>query len=111
MKASSRVAAPRASTRFARRARREHAAGIHQRDPIAALGLVHEVGRNENRHALIARKIDQCFPETIACQRDPPRCRLIQDEYLRLVDDGDGQREPLTNAQWQIQRALIEIIL
>ncbi|OIQ65437.1 hypothetical protein GALL_530030 [mine drainage metagenome] len=27
------------------------------------------------------------------------------------MDDGDGQRKPLANPQWQIQRALIEVFL
>ena len=53
-----------------RRAGRQHAAGIHQRDPVAAFGLVHEMGRDENRHALVAREIDQCFPEAVTRQRD-----------------------------------------
>ena len=47
-----------------RRVGRQHAAGIHQRYPVAALRLVHEMGRDENRHALIARKVDQQLPRT-----------------------------------------------
>ena len=54
---------------FGWRACRQHAAGIHQRYPIAAFSFIHEMGRDENRHALVARKIDQRFPETIPRQR------------------------------------------
>ena len=69
------------------------------------------MGRDENRHALIAREIDQQFPETVPCQRIDARGRLVEDENLGLVDDGDGEREPLANPQRQIRGALIEIIL
>jgi hypothetical protein len=33
----------------------QDAAGVHQRDAVAALGLVHEVGGDEDRHAVLAR--------------------------------------------------------
>ena len=46
-----------------RRVGRQHPARIHQRDPVAALGFIHEMGRDEDRHALIARQVDQQFPE------------------------------------------------
>ena len=34
--------------------------------------LVHEMGRDENRHALVAREVDQQFPEAVARQRIDP---------------------------------------
>ena len=94
-----------------RRTCRQHAARIHQRYPITTFGLVHEVGRNEDRHTLVARKIDQRFPETVPRQRIDARGRLVKDKDLGLMDDSDRQREPLTDTQRQIERALIEIIL
>ena len=111
MKASSRVAAPRASDQSCRRIGGQDMPGIHQRYPIAALRLVHEVRGNENRHFLIARQIDQDFPEPVAGQRIDSRCRLVEDQDLRLVNDGDGQRYPLSNPQRQIEGPLIEIVL
>ncbi len=111
MKASSSVATPRAVMRLRRCIGREHAARIHERYPIAALGLVHEVGRDENGHALIARKIDQHFPEPVPRQGIDARGRLVEDEHFGLVDDGDREREPLANPQRQLQGALIEIIV
>ena len=93
-----------------RRAGREHAARIHQRDPIAALRLVHEMGGDENGHVLLARKIDQRFPEPIPRQGIDARGRLVEDEDLGLVDDGDGERQPLADAQRQIRGSLIEIV-
>ena len=62
-----------------------------------------KVGRDENRHALVARQVDQQFPEPVACQRIDARCRLIEDEHFRLMHDGDGQRQPLANAERQIR--------
>ena len=93
-----------------RRIGREHAPGIHQRDAIAALGLVHEMSGDENRHALIARQVDQQFPEPVPRQRIDARGRLVEDEHFRLVNDGDGQRQPLANAERQIRCALIEML-
>ncbi len=54
---------------FRRGSGRQHPAGIHQRYAVAAFGLVHEMGRDENRHTLVARKIDQRFPEAVPRQR------------------------------------------
>ena len=110
MNASSSVATPRALIEARRRIGRQHASRIHQRNPVAALGFVHEMGRDENRHALIAREIDQQFPEPVARQRVDARGRLVEDQHLRLVDNRDGKRKPLADAERQIQGAMIEII-
>src|SRR5208282_6585691 len=75
------------------------------------LRLVHEMSRDENRNALIARQIDQRLPEPVARQRINARSRLVEDEDFRLVHDGDGKRQPLADAQWQIGSALFEMIL
>ena len=87
-----------------RRVGRQHAAGIHQRNAVAALGLVHEMGRDEDRHALVARQIDQQFPEPIARQRIDARGRLVEDQHLGLVHDRDGERQPLADAERQVLR-------
>ena len=92
-------AAPSGEVR--RRIGGEHAPGIHQRDAVAARGLVHEMGGDENRHALIARQIDEQFPEPVARQRIDARGRLVEDEHFRLMNDGDRQRQPLANAERQ----------
>ncbi len=39
----------------ARGVRRQHLARVHQRDPVAAGRLIHEMGRDKDRHAMIAR--------------------------------------------------------
>jgi len=55
-----------------RRPRRQHAARIHQRYPVAAFGFVHEVGGDENGHAFVARKIDQLLPEPVRARGSTP---------------------------------------
>ena len=52
-----------------RRIDSEHSATMHQRNAVAALGLVHEMGRKEDGDTIIARKIDQRAPEGIAGNR------------------------------------------
>ena len=69
------------------------------------------MGRDENGHTLIAREIDQQFPEAVPRHRIDAGGGLVQDEDFRLVDDGDGERETLTNPQRQVRCALIEIFL
>ena len=93
-----------------RRIGRQHAPRIHQRNAVAALGLVHEMGRDEDRHALIARQIDQQFPEPVARQRIDARGRLVEDQHLGFVDDRDRERQPLADAERQILGALVEMI-
>ena len=68
------------------------------------------MGRDEDRHALVARQIDQQFPEPVARQRIDARGRLIQDQQFRLMDDRDRERKPLADAKRQVQRAMVEVI-
>ena len=68
------------------------------------------MGRDEDRHALIARQIDQQFPKPVARQRVDARSRLVEDQHLGLVDNGDGEREPLADAERQIEGALVDMI-
>ena len=63
--------------------------------------------RHEDGHVLISCQIDQQLPELVPGQRVDPRGRLVEDEHLGLVHDGDGERQPLANAQRQAGGALI----
>ena len=60
---------PAGSHEIGRPAGREHTPRIHQRETVATLGLVHEMSRDEDRHALVARQIDERFPELVAGER------------------------------------------
>ena len=110
MNAASRFAACLRPDQFDRRVNGEHTAGIHKRDPVAAFSFVHEMGRDEYGHALIARKVDQQFPEAVARQRIDPGGRLVEDKHFGFVHDRDREREPLADPQWQIGCGLIEIL-
>ncbi len=93
-----------------RRVGRQYPAGIHQRDAVAKLGFVHEMGGDENRHPLISRQVDQQLPEGVARQRIDAGRRLVENEHVRLVHDGNGERQPLADAERQIGGKLVEII-
>ena len=93
-----------------RRVGRQHPAGIHQRDAVATLGFVHEMGGDENRHALDCATGRSAAPRSVARQRIDARRRLVEDEHVRLVHDGDGERQPLADAERQIGGKLVEII-
>ncbi len=110
MKASSRLAQPRAFTSSAGVAHRENPSGVHESDAVAAGGLVHEMGRDENGHALVARQIAEKLPELVARQRIDAGCRLVEDKNVRPVHDRDGERQALANAEREIGGALVEII-
>ena len=101
-------AAPRLDE-IRRRPHRQRPARIHQGDAIAAGGLVHEMRRDENRHALIARKIDEEFPEFIARKRIDARGRLVENENFRRMYDGDSERQALADAERKVAGVLIKI--
>ena len=111
MKASSRVAAPRALTSSAgfpvARTRPESISDIRSQ---RSASFMKWVDTKIVTPWLRERSISASQKRSRASGIDT-RGRLIQDEYFGLMDDGDGQREPLANSQWQIQRALIEIVL
>jgi hypothetical protein len=83
---------------------------MHQRYPVATGRFIHEMGRDEDRDPLFARKPDQQLPEPIAGERVDTRCRLVEDQHLWCVDDGDSERKALADAERQPRRRLVEII-
>ena len=86
------------------RADGEHLARMHQRDAVAALGLVHEVGREEDGHAVVTRKIDQRAPERVAGDRIDTRGWLVENEHGRSVQHGHRKLQPLLHAKRQALR-------
>ena len=83
---------------------------VHQRDPIAPHGFVHEVGRDEDGHALTPRQIDEQLPELVAGDRVDAGSRFVEDQHVRAVDDGDGQREPLAHAQGKLLGQVVDVL-
>ncbi|MPM55702.1 hypothetical protein SDC9_102499 [bioreactor metagenome] len=81
----------------------QHPAGVHHRHTVAALGLVHEVGGDEDRHMVAARQFHQQTPELVARHRVHARGGLVQNQQLGLVHHGHGQRQALAFAQRQLR--------
>ena len=82
---------------------------MHERDSVTAHPFVHEVGRDEDCHTLISRKIDQQFPEAIPSDWIDTRRWLIKNQQFRRMQNRDRQREPLTQTHRQIPGQRIEM--
>ena len=80
---------------------------MHERDAVAALGFVHEVGGDEDGDLVAPGQLHHQPPEVVARNRVHARGGLIQDQQLGLVHHGHGQRQALAHAQRQLhgQRA------
>ena len=74
---------------------------MHQRNAVAAFGLVHEMGRQEDGDPIIARKIDERAPESIAGDRIDARGGFVENEHGRPVEHGNRQLQPLFDAKRQ----------
>ncbi len=79
----------------------QHPARVHQRDPVAPFGLVHEMGGDEDGHLVPARQVDHHPPEGVPGNRINPRSRFVEDQHLRPVDHRHRQGEPLSQAKRQ----------
>ena len=86
----------------------EHLARMHHRHAVAAFGLVHEVGGNEDRHPVAPRQLDEQPPECIARYWIDPGGRLVQNQQFGLVHHGDCQRQALAYAQRQAGRQAVD---
>ena len=89
---------------FLGRADGEHLPAMHQRDAVAALGLVHEVGRKKDGDPIIAGEIDQRAPERVAGDRVDARSGLVENEHGRPVQHGHGKLQSLLDAKRQAFR-------
>ena len=85
------------------RAHGRQLAGIDDRDPMAMLGFIQIVRRDENRHAFARQVLDET-PELAARDRIDASRRLVEKHDPRLVQDGAAEREPLTPASGKIAR-------
>ena len=85
----------------------QHPTAVHEGDAVAALGLVHEVGRDEDGDPLLAGELQQMAPEHV------PRCRVhaggrfVEDQHFGPVQAGGGQLQSLADAQGQGRRQRI----
>ncbi len=83
------------------RALGEHPTAVHQRDAVATLGLVHEVGRDEDGHPLLAREHEELLPEAVSGDRIDPGGRLVEDQELGRMDHRHRERQTLAHAERQ----------
>ena len=74
---------------------------MHHRNAVAPFPFVHEVGREEDRHAVVTRQADQILPEGIAGDRVDTGGRLVENQHLGPVQDRDGKLKTLFHAERQ----------
>src|SRR5262245_42842982 len=80
---------------------------MHQRDAVAAISFIHEMGGQEDGDAVVTRQVDQRAPEPIAGDGVDPRGRLVENEHGRTVQDRDRELQSLFYAKWQALRTSI----
>ena len=81
---------------------RDDPPAVDDRDPVGeALGLLHEMGHEEDGDAPIADRLDE-LPRLAASLRVEARRQLVEDRDLRLADEGKGDREALLLAAGQL---------
>ena len=84
---------------------------MHQRNAVAPLGLVHEVGREEDRDAIVAGEVDQRAPESVARNRIDARGWLVENEYRGPMQHRHRKLQPLLDAKRQALRLCMRHIL
>ena len=78
----------------------EHPAAEDERQPMAALGLVHVVGGHHDGRALGGDRVDP-LPELAPADRVDAGRGLVEEQQRRLVDGRAGQGQPLLPAARQ----------
>ena len=85
-----------------RRVEGHEAARVDQRDAVGqALGLLHEVGHEDDRHAAVADVLDE-LPGVAPGLRVEAGRELVEDRDLRVADERERDREPLLLAARQL---------
>ena len=83
---------------LARRALGHDAPAVHDHEPVAELlGLVHVVGREHERDAVLLQPVEP-LPEHVARLRVEPGRRLVEQQHLGLVDERTRDREAALHA-------------
>ena len=89
-----------------RRVQRDELALADEADALAQFRFVHVVRGHEHRHAFLRHGVDEA-PELAAADGIDAGGRFIQEDDLRLVDDGASQGEALLPAAGEIGRECI----
>ena len=72
---------------------------MHEGDAVAELRFVHEMGGDEDRHIVVAGEIGKDLPEGVARDRIDAGGWFVEDEDIRRVNEGDGERQPLPDTE------------
>src|SRR5690554_1649617 len=89
---------------------RDDAARVDHGDAVAQpLGLVHEVGDEHDRHALLAHRLDE-LPHLAAGLRVEARRELVEHGDLRLADQGERDREALLLPTREVPVLRVELL-
>ena len=78
-------------------------------DALAALGLVHVVGRDQRGQPLDRHVVDQ-VPEFAPRLGVDAGGRLVEQQQLRLVQDAGRERQPLLPAARELARELVAAV-
>ena len=89
-----------AAAQLGRRADLLNDAVVHQRDAMAALGLVEVGGGHQNRQP-VRREVRQRVPELAPRHRIDAGRRLVEQQHPRLGHERAGERELLLHAAAQ----------
>ena len=74
---------------------------VHDDEPVAQLlGLVHVVGRQDERHAALLEPV-QAVPQQVAGLRVEAGRRLVEEQHVGLVDQRAGDRQAPLHAARQ----------
>ena len=92
-----------------RRARRDHVAAVHGREPRVLVGFLHVGGRDHHAHLRppSADAVDQ-LPELPPRQRVDARRRLVQDQEIGIVDQRAAERQLLLHAAGELAGGPLE---
>src|SRR6516162_5682715 len=93
-----------ALAQFRRFADGKHATCVHQRDPIAALSLVHEMGRYEDGDTVPTGHFHQQTPEPVTRSWINAGGRLVEDQHLWSMQACGGELQPLPHTNRQSRR-------
>ena len=92
-KAASIESAPACCLISAGRAVGDDPAVAHQQQPVAPLGLVHDVAGDEHRGPVVGEVVEE-GPEVLAQDRVETDRGLIEHQQVRAAEEGDGEAGP-----------------
>jgi hypothetical protein len=94
-----------------RRVERDEPAAVENSQPIAALGLFHQMRGDKHRHPLLLFETPQVPPQIVPCAGIEARARLVQKEGPRAVQEPLGDLDAPLEPAGEGLRALGEPLL